>query len=68
MQKQKGFTIVEVLIVIVIVVIIGLILLTIGRAMFDPSYNYCDSYRYSSFGDVPVSCVDYLTNGAGKQQ
>lgn len=68
MQKQRGFTIVELLIVLVVVFILGVLIVTIVRSVSDPNFNYCDTYRYSSVRDVPVSCFDYLTNGGGSQK
>lgn len=67
MQNSKGFTIVELLIVVVVVVILGLITFNIVRSVSDPSYNYCENYKYSSMGDVPASCVDYFISGEGRR-
>lgn len=66
MRNQKGFTIVEVLIVVVIAFIIGIFVFAAVSGL--KGGNYCDMYRYSSMSDVPASCVDYFLNGDGSQK
>lgn len=62
MKNNKGFTMVELLIVLVVALVIGMITYTIIKAATGNG-NYCDYYKYSSVSDTPVSCYNYLKGG-----
>lgn len=60
-MKQKGFTIVELLIVIVIIGILVALAATTFKGIKDKNFNWCDTYKYSSIKDVPAECFRYFS-------
>lgn len=53
-MRQKGFTIIEILIVLVVIGIM------IAVALFTFKAAECEKYRHAPITSTPTKCVDYL--------
>lgn len=59
-MNEKGFTILEVLIVFVIACILALIVFSGIRGKSSDNYKVdCDAFQYTSVKDLPAACLNY---------
>lgn len=60
-MNNKGFTVIEALIVVAVVGILLMVVISIARGVSSDDKSWCSMYKYSTINDVPVTCFEYLT-------